>query len=84
MIITLYPYVLLSQSLACFASFDSLISLSHVDLTMEHRPFSMTPKTSLSQDSKILDPGVAIEVGEDVTLLHITAYNLILSKMLLR
>lgn len=44
----------------------------------------MTLKTWLSQDNKILDPGVATEVEEDVILLHITAYNLILSKMLLR
>lgn len=52
-----------------------LVSLPHIDLTMEHRPFSMMPQTSLSHDSKTLDPGVTIKVGENTTLLYTIAHN---------
>lgn len=44
----------------------------------------MTPQTLMSQDSKILDPGVATESGDDVILLRITAHDLTILNMLLR
>lgn len=60
------------------------VSVSHINSHVEHRSFSTIPQISLPQEGKTLDPGVAAEVEEDVTLLHIIAYDLTLPKMPLR
>lgn len=61
-----------------------LVSPSHTDLHMERGSFSMITQTLLSQDGKTLDPRIATEFGENITLLYITAYDLTIPNTLLR